>query len=170
MTDTVACLDPFFGLSEDSAIHWPSLRRAAPSHMHSNMPLSRSTEAGRGRLVYVATPFRRHVIDDAGRFSPALAIETAEKAHRWVRTLAVEGVTAISPIVLSVDLTAGSADDLDPMDDGFWTAWFHPLLVRSQLVVIPPLPGWRESEGVWREAITALRHGIPVHCIGEGNR
>ncbi|WP_422074136.1 DUF1937 family protein [Tranquillimonas rosea] len=167
MKDSVARFDPLFGLSEDSDIHWPALRRAAPQHVFSNMPLDHSVAAARGKLVYLATPFRRQVVDSKGRFSRRRAIQAAARAQRWVGALAVERVTAISPVALSVNLSAGPAAKIDPMDDDFWSRWFTPLLTRADLVMVPPLEGWAESEGVWREALVAVARGIPVHCIGE---
>jgi len=63
-------------------------------------------------------------------------------------------------VVLSVELADASA--LDPLDAAFWSRWCAPLLAACGSVAVPDFPGWQASEGVWREVIWAITHGVPV--------
>lgn len=125
---------------------------------------------GRGRLVYLATPYSLIAVDDDGAWCPARSVEAGVRAAIWARALAVEGVCAVSPIVQAVEMigSRGADDRLDPFDDGFWTAWCRPLLLASSVVVVPPIPGWDVSRGVWREAVAALATNRPVMLLSGG--
>lgn len=125
----------------------------------------------RGRLVYLATPYSKVVVDAAGQFRPQRSFVAGQRAAVWARRLAVEGVTAVSPIVQAASMvSAHSAFEpapLDPLDAVFWGAWCLPLLRASRAVVVPPIPGWRESDGIWHEVRTALHGMRPVFVIKE---
>lgn len=116
--------------------------------------LAQAASVLRGSLVYLATPYSREVVED-GRFVPYLSDKMGDEAALWSRRLALQGVTAVSPIVAAVAMLGWGG--IDPLDQVFWTNWCRPLLQGCDAVVIPPIPGWDRSQGVWVEALVALR-------------
>lgn len=158
--------DPTFPAVPD----WDWLVASFPegSSLRMGAGLDRAALHCRGRLVYLATPYSRLVTDANGNwrgdYSRYVATLTALEARR----LADAGVTAISPISLACAMVhAGGAQGLDPLDQAFWTRWCRPLLNRCDVVVVPPLQGWRASDGVWHEVTEALRASKPVFVIAE---
>ena len=121
----------------------------------------------RGRLVYLATPYSKQCLDGSGEWSYARSVECGLAAAAWCGTFAHYGVTAMSPISQAVDMVGASPDHqgLDPLDGKFWEAWCRPLLLACDAVVIPPLDGWRESEGIWHEARVAVSRAVPVFLL-----
>ena len=120
----------------------------------------------RGRLCYLATPYSKVCVTDDGEWNQVESLFCAGRAARWSRALAVEGITAISPIIQSVEMVHVDFDEwLDPLDARFWTDWCQPLLNACGPVIVPPLDGWQESLGVWQEALFALRADRPVFLI-----
>lgn len=124
------------------------------------------TVAQRARQpVYLATPYSLEVTGPDGRWQ-------MDRSHRMVVLAAMEaarlarvGVTAISPIVLSGDMCHVDTG-LDPLGAGFWHRWCAPVLNACGAVVIPEIPGWWRSRGVWREACFALGAMMPVFIYG----
>lgn len=150
---------------------WPRLSAAYPGNvlLHVDCPLSDVASRVRGDLVYLATPYSRLVADGSGGWDRGLSLLLGTRAARWARALALEGVTAVSPIVMAVEICHADVEGLlDPLDDAFWSRWCQPLLSASAAVVVPPMVGWDQSAGVWREACWALRHNVPVYLIAEG--
>lgn len=125
----------------------------------------RAVDACRGRLVYLATPYSKRAVDAAGAYCPAGAREAARGAVAWSARLAEDGITAISPIVLSQAMADTFPSAIDPLDADFWNRWCAPLLMRCQAVIVPPMAGWRESAGVRHEVATAAGLGLPVYVI-----
>ena len=122
-----------------------------------------------GRLAYLATPYSKLVVDDDGRWQADLSRIHEARASRWARALALDGITAISPILMACGICHADLEGyFDPLDNGFWAAWCQPLLRRSDTVIIPQMYGWQDSRGVWREACHALCHNQPVFVIEEG--
>lgn len=134
-----------------------------------NAPLAEVVEHCRGRLCYLATPYTKRA-QFGGKFSQERSFGCAVEAARWLTTLAVEGVTAVSPIVQSVEMISADLlnQQLDPLDQQFWAAWCRPLLRACDVIIVPPIPGWQESEGIWAEVDAALRSYRRVFLIGEG--
>lgn len=124
----------------------------------------RVAQSHRGGLVYLATPYSREVAR-GGAWQADLSQAVAHAAARHQATLCAAGVTAVSPIVQAhaVCLVAPS---IDPMDEAFWTRWCQPMLAACDAVVVPDIPGWDRSAGVWREALWALSVKRPVLCYG----
>ncbi|MGV6840590.1 MAG: DUF1937 family protein [Planktomarina sp.] len=119
-----------------------------------------------GSLCYLATPYSRVAVYDDGEWSPCESLQCSDRAARWARHFALDGVTAISPIIQSVGmLHCDLGGDLDALDAAFWENWCRPLLVATGPVIIPPIPGWNHSVGIWREAIYALEHNRSVFVI-----
>lgn len=114
----------------------------------------------RGGLIYLATPFTRR-LPDVGLCG------LRDEAAVHVAALAREGVTAVSPVLLSAAACI-SMPALDPLDDDFWTRWCAPLLRAAAGVVVPDLPGWPRSRGVRFEMEAALARCIPVHFYDLG--
>ena len=79
----------------------------------------------RGCLSYLATPYSKLARDDDGAFSSAGSLECAARAARWARLLALEGITAVSPIIQAVEMVHVDVIDpqLDPLDERFWEGW-----------------------------------------------
>jgi len=123
----------------------------------------------RGRLVYLASPFTKLVVGADGHYDFGRGLVAATYAARWSRRLAAVGVTAVSPIIQAVEMVHGDSPPiLDPLDQKFWTCWCAPLLQACRAVVVPPIPGWAESDGVWRELRAALTAGRSVFQVDSG--
>ncbi len=121
----------------------------------------------RGVLCYLATPFTKIAQYDDGEFDPAKSLECATRAARWSRALAIEGVTAVSPVIQSVEMVHADFVDqqLDPLDWDFWMCWCQPLLHACPVVIVPRIDGWGDSDGVWHDAVTALRQQKRVFVL-----
>ena len=112
---------------------------------------------GSHRLVYLATPYSKEVLDYTGKWCAARSEILGQEAAKWMGHLALNGVSCVSPIVQSVAMVSVDNNmNIDPLDDMFWEKWCRPLLNRSDVVIIPPIDGWDRSYGVWREAWSAL--------------
>lgn len=105
---------------------------------------------GRGRLCYLATPYSKVAVGADGAWDPSGSLDCAIRAARWARLLALEGVTAVSPVIQAVEMVRADLLErcLDPLDAGFWEHWCRPLLAACGAVIVPPLAGWRESDGI----------------------
>lgn len=137
--------------------------------VHQHCSLHSVGAACAGRLVYLATPYSREVVTARGEWVMGLSERMQQQAAQEAERLCLRGVTAISPIVLSAamcHLPIPRLIGLDPLDAAFWGAWCQPLLAASGAVVVPDIPGWDRSVGVWREAVWAVEHGVPVYLYG----
>jgi len=156
------------------AIDWRStdLHEFEGILLHRDVPLADAALHFAGRLVYLATPYSKLAVDASGAFNLARSIHAQTLATSWALRFAAAGVTALAPITLAGDMifrdraTAG-AQALDPLHHAFWEAWCRPMLSNADAVVIPPIPGWDQSRGVWREALAALGAMKPVYLLGE---
>lgn len=121
----------------------------------------------RADLVYLATPYSKIARKPDGRFCPVRSDACAAEAARWVAMFAASGVTAVSPVVAAnaAVLHRHRGGVRDPLHSDFWESWCRPLLFASQVVVVPPIDGWRESVGIWREVTAALACNAPVYLI-----
>lgn len=118
----------------------------------------------RDALVYLATPYSKRAVGPDGRYSTFLAGAAAFEAALWSAALARRGVTAISPIVLAHEACAACCD-LDPLDATMWSRWCAPLLKACDVVVVPDIHGWRDSDGVRAEIRWAAERGVPVFLV-----
>ncbi len=123
------------------------------------------------RVVYLATPYSLRVVDDNGSWCPARSTGAAADAARWAWRLTRAGLSVVSPVMLAAqmlqceyDEDRRHADAIGPLDHQAWESWCLPILSAAGVVAIPPLPGWDESMGVWREAEVALAANKPV-CV-----
>lgn len=114
--------------------------------------------------VYLATPFTKLATGPDGQLVPLRAKLAARAAAKRVADFANAGVSAFSPIVLS--WAACDADGwLNPLDQDFWMRWCEPFLAACTAVVVPAIPGWRDSDGVLAEVTWALRRNRPVFLV-----
>ncbi|MEP2782320.1 MAG: DUF1937 family protein, partial [Pseudoruegeria sp.] len=119
--------------------------------------------------AYLATPYTRLVTDRDGNWDPVASDEAGQLAARWCAVFAARGQTVISPIVQAVEMVNQSSR-LDPLDADFWMHWCAPMLRDCQAVIVPDIPGWRTSRGVWSEVCYALGHNCRVFLVvGEGD-
>lgn len=121
------------------------------------------------RLVYLATPYTRRAVDENGAWCLDRSIAAATEASAWAWRLTRAGLSVVSPVMLSAQMVHDEwaaerphADALGPLDWRAWEAWCRPMLAASDLVAIPPIDGWDESLGIWREAVAALAVNKPV--------
>jgi hypothetical protein len=137
--------------------------------LHRNAAQSDVVKGCGGRLCYLATPYSKVTLRDYdGEWCPSASMEAARNAGIWARSLSIDGVTAISPIIQAVEMIHTNFSDwLDPLDFEFWEDWSHPLLCASGPVIVPPIEGWAESLGIWREAVFALERNRPVYLIDQ---
>lgn len=147
---------------------WPRLRALYRDLLVSRLPLGGAVARLRGSLVYLASPYSLHVRGEDGAFDSGASAAMSARAAFWARLLAAEGVTAVSPVVLSAEMVhADRGALLDPLDAAFWDGWCHPLLRACEAVVIPPIAGWDLSLGVWREACAAIARNRRVYIVEE---
>ena len=129
--------------------------------------------------VYLATPYSREAVDVLGCWSYEASHRAHRRAARACADLLDQGVTAISPVVLGVAMINATGTyearrrgklqfvpRLDPLDDGIWHDWCQPLLRVCGAIVVPEIPGWRESNGIYAEVAQALTRNIPVYIYG----
>ncbi len=124
------------------------------------------TTGARGRLCYLATPYSKVCVDQDGAWDCQQSLACGMRAAEWARIMAVEGITAISPIIQAVEMLSVGLDySVDPLDATFWSAWCQPLLSACDAMIVPPIEGWQESLGIWQEVVFALRNNRPVFLI-----
>lgn len=122
-------------------------------------------------LVYLATPYTREVLS-GGKWSYEKSVTLSTLASRHMVMLMRERVTAISPIVMASEAMHAQCSvggrRLDPLDQEFWSEWCRPLLHAARAVVVPNIPGWERSLGIWSEVAFALEHNMPVFVYAGG--
>lgn len=124
----------------------------------------------RAGQTYLATPYTRQVRRSDGRWCPIRSDEIAERAAWWALHCAVNGVAAVAPVVQAQAMvTVDGGRAVDPLDGGFWAKITMPMLMASRAVIVPPIAGWAESRGIWRETRWALRHRMAVFLIKQGS-
>lgn len=132
----------------------------------SGMPSAGVAARFRVGLHYLATPYSKLAVDERGAWCPVRSLEAAMAADGWAAKLALEGVTAISPISQAASMVQIVGPDvLDPLDDVFWTRWCAPLLAACASVIVPPIAGWRDSAGIRREMAAARDTNTPIYFI-----
>ncbi len=124
----------------------------------------------RSCLCYLATPYSKVSLNPDGEWDALESRIASVQAARWSRLLALEGVTAVSPIIQAVEMVHADfiEQQLDPLDVHFWESWCRPLLMASGPVIVPPISGWDYSDGIWVEVCAALRVQRPVFLIKPG--
>jgi len=125
-------------------------------------------------IAYLATPYSKVVLDADGLWDQRLSLDASARAARASAALARHGVTALSPIVQTAEmchcssLSARDPGALDPLDAAFWTRWCAPLLAAARAVIVPDIPGWDQSDGIWAEVVSALGCNLPVYVYDRG--
>ena len=163
---------------------WTDLLSAARAGMlpclHvGQTPASIAKVFGGKQPVYLASPYSREAVDVLGAWSYELSNLAARRAARACADLLTHGVMAVSPIVQAVWMINASGafegqrrggvrfvPSLDPLDAGLWMDWCQPLLNVCGAVVVPDIPGWQESNGIWAEVAQALTRNVPVYLYG----
>ncbi|TMV86126.1 DUF1937 family protein [Thioclava sp. BHET1] len=150
---------------------WPWLlqRFAGTGLLFADMSLDATARATCGGLVHLSAPYARAARGPSGSWCPVRSQIAVADVASWAVSLAELGCTPVAPVVLrGAMLATGIAGYLlDPLDRAFWWDQSRAVLAAAAAVVIPPLAGWSESEMVWREACTALRHNKRVYLIAE---
>lgn len=122
-----------------------------------------------GLLCYLATPYSREVVDAHGDWQQQYSEIIAEKTALWSGLFAAKGITVVSPILLSASMVhADTLAQLEPLDAAFWETWCAPLLFNSQRVIVPPVNGWRESLGIWREVEWSCKQSRKIYLSQAG--
>lgn len=127
-----------------------------------------------GRPVYLATPYSREVLDANGAWDHRKSYNQKYGAAKAALALMDVGVTALLPIILSAEIIHASMHDekpvprIDPLDPVLWERWCRPMLDACCAVVIPDLPGWQRSRGIWFEALRAMDRQCPVFVYAGG--
>ena len=120
-------------------------------------------------LAYLATPYTKEVLT-GGKWDFNKSVAASLIASRHVLLLMREGVTAVSPIVLAAEALHAQPSvpgrKVSPLDHARWTDWCRPMFAAAKLVVVPNIPGWDRSEGIWAEVRAALAHNTPVFVYG----
>lgn len=153
---------------------WAALISKTPRGglLNVDMPFGGIVAACRSRRSqsYLATPYSREVVGPDGRWDRGLSLIAQTRAARWMRHFAVEGVSAVSPIVLACEIIAADPEGfMGPLDDPAWSHWCQAIMNSSGAVIVPPIEGWDRSRGVWREVCWALSENVPVYLVQEGS-
>jgi len=151
----------------------PGALGALEAHLRRDAGFFAAAGDLRGCLVYLATPYSKLAVDERGRFSLGASLHAQMAATSWTSRFARAGVSAVSPIVMSADMVHfDQAQErrplLDPLDAPFWERWCRPLLLAADAVAVPPIAGWAQSAGIWREVLASLSALKPVWIIREG--
>lgn len=135
--------------------------------------------AGR-QPVYLATPYSRVVLDEAGQWDYHLSSRAQFCAGSYLIGLMCEGVMAISPVVQTSFVLHGRYafgggpqgkdwhHGLDPLDEELWAIAHQKFLNVCGAVVVPDMEGWDRSRGIWAVMQFAVRHNLPVFVYGGG--
>ena len=76
--------------------------------------------------------------------------------------IAEHSLTSVySPVVLGHQM-ARYGRKIHSTSHTFWMLQSSPMLFASMGMVILPLPGWRQSVGMWQEIAQCRHHGIPI--------
>lgn len=110
-----------------------------------------------GQLVYLATPYSIQELDGARGQIEIMAAST----RLSMATLALRGVTALSPVEMVAGMLEGNSD-LDPLDYSFWRNWCQNILAQCKSVYVPMIDGWNSSREVWADVTWALKHNRQV--------
>ena len=150
--------------------HWDAHELEAYAEdclLHRDASLADVINHCRGQLCYLATPYSKIACSDDGEWDSNLSRDSALRAAQWAGLLTLEGLTAVSPIIQAVEMVHADliTQQLDPLDVSFWESWCRPLLNASRCVLVPPILGWDNSDGIWGEVCAALRRQRPVFLI-----
>lgn len=136
--------------------------------LYRNATVDLAASHSGGRTCYLATPYSNACRAPDGDWMQLQSLDCQAHASRWCRLFAERQVTAIAPVVLTVDMIHVDFDEwLDPLDDRFWSDWRQPLLNECGSVAVPPIPGWQESDEVWSAVCFALRSARSVFLLAE---
>lgn len=124
--------------------------------------------------VYLATPYSRECLDVLGAWSHEESSRMARRAEAAAAQLRSVGVSTFSPVSQAVAMInatgtyrhhrsgAAFVATIDPLDGAAWSAWCQPFLNVCGAVVVPDIPGWDQSDGIWAEVQFAILRSIPV--------
>lgn len=124
-----------------------------------------------GGLVYLASPVTCRFEAGAqhgGKLDDWLTLDVLlHECGLDLAALAEAGVTAVSPVVLSLSMVRARGDSLrlDPwgvLDAARWQGWCWPLLARCSAVYVPARSGWWASAGIAAEVHEALGRNCQV--------
>lgn len=112
--------------------------------------------------VYLASPVTSYL-------ERGLEDEAARLASLWAAELLAQGLSPFAPAaqwVGALMAAEGAARDrLLAMSHAEWMRRCVPMLHAARALVIPPIPGWAASRGVWAEACLAVVRNTPVVII-----
>ncbi|MEY8801806.1 DUF1937 family protein [Leisingera sp. XS_AS12] len=128
--------------------NWQRLRQRAgcAALLHEGALLADVASIAAGKLACLATPYAGF---DGG---PVLA---ADLAVAWMGMLAQVGILPLSPAFMASEAGLAVEDPTGPVR-------------HADLVVVPTLPGWQQSAGVWQAAFLALEMNKPVFVLDGG--
>lgn len=106
-------------------------------------------------MIYLASPYSH---DD-----PDIREERFEAVCGVAAELMAEHIVVFSPIAHTHPIAEHG--NLDGMDADFWLKFDKEFILRSEVVWVLMLDGWRESYGVNWETEFAKEHDIPVGYI-----
>jgi len=129
------------------------------------------------RAPYLATPYTKRSTNFNGDFCLDSAGRAAGDAEAWAGWFAAHGVSVDCPISEGHRATMAGRFvgldgrvqileyDLDPLDVDFWAAWCAPRIERADCMVIPPIYGRGDSQGIAAEMLEFQNTGRPVFII-----
>lgn len=128
--------------------NWRRLREcsAKSALLHEGVLLADVAASAAGKLACLATPYAGF---DGG---PVLA---ADVAVAWMGMLARAGILPLSPAFMASEAGLPSEGP-------------ESAVRYADLVIIPILPGWQQSAGVWQAAFLALEMNKPVYVLDGG--
>jgi hypothetical protein len=105
-------------------------------------------------LCYLAAPYSSS--------DPALVERRMEQVGRAQAALINQGMLVVTPLSAHYII---QYEDL-PGDWKFWREYGETLLSACQNLILLPLPGWEQSQGVSAELALARRLSIPCYQCG----
>lgn len=134
---------------------------------------------GGAQPVYLATPYAKECTDVLGEWSYDLSRAMGRRAEVAAADLLAHGVSAFAPVALGAAMIHATGafhggarggvrfePRLDPLDAAAWSRWCMPFLNSCGAVVVPNIPGWDQSGGIWSQVCYALGRNVPVYVYG----
>jgi hypothetical protein len=112
----------------------------------------------RPMVVYLATPYTHP--------DPQVVQIRFKQACRIAGKLVQEGHIVFCPIAHTHPIAIHNPE-MPQFDSSYWLKFDEYFLRHSDLMIIAPLEGWKESKGVEKEFEMARNHGIPVQFMDQ---
>ena len=125
---------------------------------------SRAAPKERDRLWYLASPYTKRATGDGDAQDEGLRRAYYEAVGACA-ALTRQGLTVISPILHSH--VVGVAAKIDLRDGKFWEAVNRPLVEAAGGLLILPVEGWLQSDGMAHEIKSFVERTRPIYILSK---